>query len=400
MPDARTWAWFFGGVATGGAALGLYKWRSRHPPRVGRIYKIKDHYYADSAVVEELLSRSAGAERFGKDGGGELFLYRRGRVRFEPSGDGGLLPGQVGPRLFRIESVTADVETLVIDLIHFGLALPGAAFATWPSEQGGTWNPPPTPLHPTAFDPKRKAFNSLVPLQEEPPRPIGHYFKAGEYYYADDNFIRTLDGFRDTNFDEKTNRTIVPFWGRGRVELVQQTTAKMFAEQVGSLYRIEAQLSGVSLGDLLIELEGLGLVSWGGQWPRFPEQPAAVTPTGPLRAHAALVYEMDGRFLIDREVSRRLGSRVPFFDTNKLAWQGVRLWLVQARAKGPVLRVEAEDGTTDHDAIRSFIGQILLHRIGERATQEETARVLRPSDATLRPGPSSSGTQQAAEGTR
>lgn len=408
MADGRTWAFFASGVATGGAAIGIYMWRSRRPPPVGRIYKIKSDYYADSAVVEALLSRSTGAERYGKGSGGEIFLYQRGRVRFEgPIGDGDVLPEQVGPGLFRIDSVAAavDVENLVIEWIWLGLALPGAAFATWPHLQGGRWNPPPAPLHPTALDPKRKAISALPPLRDDPvAHPIGHYFKAGEHYYADDNFLRTLDGFRGADFDQQTNRTIVPFWGRGHLALIQQTKAKIFAEQVGELYRIEAQLSGVSLANLLIELEGLGLVFWGGQWPRFPERPAAATPTGPVwwgmrDKQLALVFEKDGRFFIDREVLRRLYPRVPFYDTNMLVWQGVRLRLTQVRGDGSLLRVETEDGNTDDDAIRAFIGQILLHRLGERATAEHTARVLRPADATTGAAPRPRATGPDTEGT-
>jgi hypothetical protein len=396
MVDTRTWALIAGGFAAGGAVIGAAVWRTRRVllRPLGRIYKIAGRYYADAAVVEELLRRVPGAEPWGEDQGGRLYLFQRGRVEFRPTAVRPPFPGH----LYEIVATHASVEDLVIEWVYLGLALPGQSFPDWPKEQSGRWQPPPEPLHPTAFDYARKYVN-LYPrdLPQAPDCSIGHYFKVGEHFYADGKFINTLDGFRGTDFDEDRRRTIVPFWRRGRIELQMESTAKMLPEQVGSLYRIEEHLSSVQLADLLLELEGLSLVYWGGQWPRFPERLPVTPPTGPgwpvvskpmEERQPALVFELDG-FYLNAEALRRIRTRIPL-DGDRFVWQSTPLQLVpRGDSVGKLVRVETLSGGHDDDAIRAFIGQLLLHRIVERMELPPDARVNTPPDARVTSGSTS-----------
>lgn len=370
MADARAWALFGGGLASGLGLAGLYHWRYRRKTPLGRIYKIGDRYFADSAVVEELVRRVPGSETSGT-GGAQIYLYRRGKLTFETESGYGTLPGQVGPGIFRMHAWDTSVEDLVIELIRFGLARPGAAFSSWPVQgPRGTWTPPAAPLHPSAFDPRRQAANAAAPLKELPQRPIGHYFQVGQNYYADENFLRTLEGFQGADYRK---RVVVPFWRRGHLEVFEQTTAKMLPEQAGALHRIEPQLSGVSLPDLLIELEGLGLVSWGGIWTLFPDRLAGRVPTGPLTAKSSgRVFADGGRYYIDDPARRHLLSRLPG-DAGKVIWRGQAFafpeaLIVPSDDQGALYIVTPDGGQPDDEVVRAFVEDMVLHRIARRAT--------------------------------
>lgn len=361
MADTRTWALIAGGVAAGGAVVGAAVWRTRGAPQRGQvqptgcIHKIAGRYYAEAAVVDELLRRAPASERWGEGQGGDLYLYERGRVRFtlDTPGDRPPFPGQTG-RLYVIVATHASVDDLVIEWVYLGLARPGASYSEWPKDQSGRWRPSPELLHLTAFDFARKSLNATPrDLPHVPDCSIGHYFKVGEYFYADAHFVGTLDGFRSADFVDKRNRTIVPFWRRGRIEILRESTAKMLPEQVGSLYRIEDHLSGVNLADLLLELEG----------ERLPAAP----PTGPgwpvvskplEERNTALLIESDG-FYLNAEALRRIRTRVPM-DGERFVWQSTPLQLVP---HDKLMRVETMSGEHDDDAIRAFVGQLLLHRI-------------------------------------
>ena len=368
MAEVRAWAWFTGGLASGLGLLGLYHWKvgRRVPP--GKIFKVGDRFFADAAVVDELVRRVPGSERIGD--GAHIYLYRRGKLAFEAEPGYGRLPGQVGDRILRMVARDTSVEDLAIELVRFGLALPGGAFSTWPVEgPRGTWTPPAAPLHPSAFDPRRQAAIATPPLKERPPRPNGHYFQVGQNFYADENFLRTLEGFVGADYDR---RTIVPLWRRGHLELFQQTAAKMVPEQVGDLYRIAPHLTGVSLADLLIELEGLGLVSWGGTWPRFPERLAGYVPTGPLVANASgHVYRDGGRHYLDEVALRNLRSRLPH-DQDKLIWRGQAFLFPEAaitpQGGGSLYVVTPESRRPEDELARALVEELVLHRIATRAT--------------------------------
>jgi hypothetical protein len=368
MAETRAWAWFTGGLASGLGLFGLYHWRFGRKAPLGRIYKIGDRFYADSAVVDELVRRVPGSERIGATGA-HIYLYRRGKLTFESELGYGQLPGQIGPHILRMYAYDTSVEDLAVELIRFGLALPGGAFPTWPIEgPRGTWTPPAAPLHPSALDPRRKAALAVGPLKEPPPRPIGHYFQVGQNFYADENFLRTLEGFQGAEFDR---RAIVPLWRRGHLELFQQTSAKMVPEQVGDLHRIEPHLSGVSLADLMIELESLGLVSWGGTWPRFPDRLAGYVPTGPLTEKTfGRVYRDGGRYYLDETARRNLLSRL-LRDQDRVLWRGQALLLPEAAITPPgggaLHVVTPAKGRTEDELVRAFVEELVLHRIARRA---------------------------------
>lgn len=90
MVDTRTWALIAGGVAAGGAVIGTAVWRARrvHLRPLGRIYRIAGRYYAEAAVVEELLRRVPGAEPWGEDQGGRLYLFPERLPVTPPTGPG------------------------------------------------------------------------------------------------------------------------------------------------------------------------------------------------------------------------------------------------------------------------------------------------------------------------
>lgn len=363
MAEGRSWGLFAGGLASGLGLAGLYHWKYRRHRPLGRIYRIGDRFYADSAVVEELVRRVPGSQSHGRYGG-EIYLYRRGRLTFgsEP-GMGRALPGQVGPDIFHMVAWNTDVEDVAIELIRFGLARSGGAFRTWPTEgPRGTWTPPAEPLHASAFDPTRQAWIAVAPLQDLPPRPIGHYFQVGQHYYADENCLQTLEGFHGADFH---GRVVVPFWRRGHLELFEQTRAKMLPEQVGPLFRIEPHLSGVSLGDLLIELESLGLVSWGGTWPLFPSRLAGTVATGPLTASSAgRVVTDKGRHLLDEAALKKLLSRLPS-EAGKVIWRGQAFVFPQAAG---ALHVITPEGRRPEDEIaRALVEELILHKLAVRA---------------------------------
>jgi hypothetical protein len=373
---SRVLAGFAGGITTGLGLLGLYHWRYGRKAPIGRIFKVGGRYYADSAVVDDLLRRVPGSQQYGD--GGQLYLFRRGRVTFEqPHGYGGQLPGQVGPRLFVIHAYDTDVEGLVIEWIRFGLARPGAFFSTWPTEQTrGTWTPAPEPLHPFAFDPKRQASNAVAPLPEERPRPIGHYFQVGANFYADENILQILEGFVGADFGK--GRTNVPLWRRGHLELFSQTPAKMLPEQVGALHSIEPHLTAISLPDLLVELEHLGLVSWGGTWPKFPERLTGTAPTGPLTTMpAGRVFELGGRLYLDELARRRVLSRLPV-EAGAVQWQGHGFALIQV-PPSPELDVNGlyvvtpAAGNAADGAARAFAEELILHRVARREERPTAA---------------------------
>ena len=363
MAQARTWAWFAGGLAGGLGIAGLVHWRSGRRPPLGRIYKVGDRYFADEAVVDELVRRVPGSVKLAGDA--TIYLYRRGKLVFRADRYTRTLPGQVGERLYEL-AADADLEDLVIELVRFGLARAGGAFTTWPIEQPrGTWTPAAEPLHPSAFDPARQSWNAVVPPPEPSPPPLGHYFKVGETYYADENFLRTLEGFAGADFER---RVWVPFWRRGHLEVFAQTTAKMLPEQVGALHRIEPHLTGVSLADLLIELENLGLVSWGGLWPKFPERLAGQVPTGPLTPQPkGRVFEHEGRFYLDDVARQRVLSRLPV-EAGSLLWRGRAFQLVWAKGDAGGLFLVTPVGGAPEDLIaHAFAEELVLHRVARHA---------------------------------
>lgn len=143
MAEARTWAWFAGGLAGGLGIAGLVHWRSGRRPPIGRIYKVGDRYFADEAVVDELVRRVPGSVKIAGDA--TIYLYRRGKLTFRSDpGAARTLPQQVGTTIYSVYADDADLEDVVIELVRFGLARPGGAFPTWPIEQPrGTWTPPP-----------------------------------------------------------------------------------------------------------------------------------------------------------------------------------------------------------------------------------------------------------------
>ncbi|MFZ6184885.1 hypothetical protein [Nannocystis pusilla] len=382
---SRVWAGFAGGLVTGLGFLGLYHWRYGRKAPIGRIFKVGGRYYADSAVVDDLLRRVPGSQQYGD--GGQLYLFRRGRVTFEqPHGYGGRLPGQVGPGLFEIHAYDTDVEHLVIEWIRFGLALPGAFFPAWPTEQTrGTWAPAPEPLHPFAFDPKRQASNAVAPLPEGHPRPIGHYFKIGDNFYADENFLQTLEGFVGADF--VNGRVRVPLWRRGHLEIFTQTPAKMLPEQVGALHSVEPHLNALSLPDVLVELEHLGLVSWGGTWPKFPERLTGTAPTGPLTTMPqGLVFERPGRFFIDELARRRVLSRLPV-EAGAVKWRGRGYALIpvppspELDVKG-LYAVTPVEGMAANDMTRAFIEELILHRVARREERPTAGPVAAKAPAS------------------
>ena len=80
MAEVRAWAWFTGGLASGLGLLGLYHWKVGRRAPLGKIYKIGDRFFADAAVVDELVRRVPGSERIGD--GAHVYLYRRGKLAF------------------------------------------------------------------------------------------------------------------------------------------------------------------------------------------------------------------------------------------------------------------------------------------------------------------------------
>ena len=374
MAEARTWAWFAGGLAGGlGLAGILYKRSGRRPP-LGRVYKVADRYFADEAVVDELVRRVPGSIKLASDA--TIYLYRRGRLAFRSDpGAARTLPDQVGKTIYSVHTDDADLEDVVIELVRFGLARPGGAFPTWPIEQPrGTWTPPAEPLHPEAFDVTRQARNAAPPQLERRPRPIGHYFQVGDNFYADENFLLTLEGFSGADYER---RAWVPLWRRGHLEVFRQTAAKMLPEQVGELHRIEPHLAGVSLADLLIELENLGLVSWGGAWPKFPERLSGYVPTGPLTPQSqGRVFEHEDRFYLDEAARQRVLSRLPV-EAGSVLWRGraFQLVWVPRTAKGDsggLFLITPVDGAPADFVARAFAEDLVLHRIARHADAPTT----------------------------
>lgn len=388
MAESRPWIWVAGSLGTGAVGAGLW-WARRD--RRGHLYKVKDRYYADLALVDDLARRMPGAKRWGAEIGAarpahqpgppsysvEFFLYQRGRVSFErvdgfrlPKGT--TLPGQLGGALYVLEAGVSTppgvLEEFVVQLVHFGIARSGGAFSTWPSEAKGRVYPAPGPLHPTAFDARAGSSWSSPPVTlPARKRPDGHYFKVGQQFYADDEFLKSLEWFQGA--DHVNNMTVVPTWKRGSIQLARQTDVHTFPEQEGALHLITPMLDQVTLEDFLIELEHYGLVSWGGEWPTTATNPTErwVNPTKGLpltpEGHAFMVA---GELYLDQAVVDSLLTRLPRLPGARgVLWRGSSL---EVKPQGKEQRFREQRGNLyvvagDAGAVRALIAAIVLHRL-------------------------------------
>ncbi|MBK7829591.1 hypothetical protein [Nannocystis sp.] len=269
-----------------GAGLGATVWWSTRVRR-GHVYRVKDHFYADQALVDDLARRLPGARRSGPAPGDarpahepgrpspvvEVFLYQRGKVVFrrvdgEILPAGVALPDQVGAAIYRIEheSGSQDLEDFVVLLVQYGLAESGGAYPSWPTQTRDGITPRPQPLHPTALNPRMADSWSRRPeISAAKTRPRGHYFVVAGDYFADEAMLTSLEWFHGTDF--VNDRVVVPAWKRGSIQLTKHSGVHRFPEQEGPLYTITPLLEQVTLEDFLVELEHYNLVSWGGEWP-------------------------------------------------------------------------------------------------------------------------------------
>ena len=270
-----------------GAGFGATVWWSTRVRR-GHVYRVKDLFYADQALVDDLARRLPGAQRSGPAPGDarpahkpgppsplvEVFLYRRGKVAFRrvdgvilPAGV--TLPDQVGAAIYRIdhERGSADLEDFVVLLVQYGLAESGGAYPSWPTQTRDGIFPRPQPLHPTALNPRMADSWSSPPfdITAVKTRPRGHYFVVAGDFFADEAMVTSLEWFHGADF--VNDRVVVPAWKRGSIQLAKHSGIHRFPEQEGPLYTITPLLEQVTLEDFLVELEHYNLVSWGGEWP-------------------------------------------------------------------------------------------------------------------------------------
>lgn len=374
-------------------------WWSKRDRR-GHVYKVKGRYYADLALVDDLARRMPGAKRWGAESGAarlahlpgppsysvEFFLFQRGRVTFErvdgfklPAGT--KLPGQQGDALYVLEAgvaTSADVlEEFVVQLVHFGIARSGGSFETWPSEAKGRVYPAPEPLHPTAFATKG-AFEWSSPPVKLPgaKRPDGHYFKVDGQFFADDEFLKSLEWFQGS--DHVNNMTVVPTWKRGSIQLARHSDVHTFPEQEGALYLITPMLDQVTLEDFLTELEHYGLVSWGGEWPSLATHPAErwIKATGglPLTPQGH-VFAVAGELYLDKTVVDSLVTRLPIMRSGPwgFRWRGSDIFV---EPQGKDQRFREQRGNLHRvsgevKAVNSFVAAIILHRLAHEVLSFE-----------------------------
>lgn len=275
-----------------GAGLGATVWWSTRVRR-GHIYRVKDRFYADQALVDDLARRLPGARRSGSKRGEsrpahepgppsplvEIYLYKSGKLAFrrvdgEVLPAGTKLPDQVGEAIYVIErtGAAAIVEDFAVLLVQYGLAESGGAYPMWPAKgRDGVW-PRAQPLHPTALDPNYAFTWSEPPIElTQKMRPRGHYFVVAGDYFADEAMLTSLEWFHGTDY--VSGRVVVPAWKRGSIQLATHSAVHRFPEQAGPLYTITPLLEQVTLEDFFVELEHYNLVSWGGDWPSLDTDP-------------------------------------------------------------------------------------------------------------------------------
>ena len=369
-----------------GAGLGATVWWSTRVRR-GHVYRVKDHYYADQALVDDLVRRLPGAQqRSGPEQRDvDVFLYRRGKVAFRRA-DGVLLPtgvtlpNQVGTAIYWIDHTggSAELEDFVVLLVQYGLAESGGAYPSWPTQTREGVTPEPQPLHPTAFNPRLASSWSDPPSKlPTKTRPKGHYFMVAGDYFADEAMVTSLEWFHGTDY--VNDRVVVPAWKRGSIQLAKHSGIHHFPEQEGPLFTITPLLDQVTLEDFLVELEHYNLVSWGGEWPDLQtdaqtrlmrRQPLPMNPDG----HAAWVA---GELFVDEAALGYMMTRLELDYTTTRLDRGLITFRWRSSTFIDVIlvdekpRFEQQRGklyslggnTRSRPGLESLASALLLHRV-------------------------------------
>ena len=347
--EARSWGVLAAGAA--GGAAGTFAWLRLWGRRPGKVIRVGDKYYVQSSVVEQLGVQAL--VRLKDPAMLVIDLPPRGSLEFQRATWDGRPYGTLFHVTFRGDG---DTEDIVRDLVSWGLALPGEQYDSIedvPRGGGRTLG--------INFKSKAKLSTSL--------RPSGSYFKVGDTFYADARFLETIEWIPGSESSDNGSRVVIPFWKRGTLSLRLHTTARMLPEQAGALWRIQSQLAGVSLEDLLTELLQLGLVGWGGEWARFPSKLTSFRPTGtPPWNPAGHVVERNGELFVDEPVLQLARTRLEEIPTNegiRLAWQGSSILF---RPYNGVL-VQGQHGTlygigrTTDSLVDGFVAEMILRRL-------------------------------------
>ena len=372
MTESRTWAWFAVGAA--GGAAGTYAWLRHRRRRRGKIHEIGDAYFVEASVADELADRVPGSRE--ADGRVVIPLGPRGTLVLALAREDA---GRLGA-LYRLKLVEPRLgpgdalENILTDLVHYGLAVPGARFGAWTELKGPGQ---PLPLN----------FRAPVRDTDLPPptrRPAGHYFKVGDVYYADERMLETLEFIPGSEPNDKDRSVTIPLYKRGELHFALVTDHTLFPEQRGKLYRVEPRLVGVTLDDLLVELIQLGLVGWGGEWARLPakitEHSRTGTPPWIPTGHVAILA---GTAYLDEPVWTLLRTRVPSRTTPEgieVTWRGRDFTLQPApdkRVRGLRGAVYAARHTNLAD-LTHFVDELVLLRLATWAESQEPKQVPSP----------------------
>ena len=369
--DVRTIVAFGVGLASGAAGtLALIK---RSAP--GLIFEIEEGvFYVQAAVMDAVASRAARVRS--KQHTTEMLLvglHRRGVLKFrlaewwvdaprfgklflvsmEDMEDGlpewGVAPGR-----------TPNIRDVLIEFAAYGLARPGLMFSSRTAFEQGVGRS--LNLEVVRDAPK------TVEVEVERRRPGGSYFKAGDTYYADARFLERMEYIPGSESDQRGRDVTVPIWRRGKLKFVAMGQAQVFPEQNSSLYRLEPELVGVELEDLLTELVELGLVGWGGEWRAFPAAMAQHRPTGtpPWIPEGKITSTDDGEYVDDRTVAQvltRLETEALESGRIRVTWRSHTVELRPTVGSGRKLY---HVGPASDPAVKALLDELILRRIARR----------------------------------
>lgn len=385
--EVRTIVAFGVGVVSG--AAGSWAMARRSAP--GQIFEIEGTFYVQAAVMNAVASRAARVKT--KTRTVEMLLvglHRRGVLTFrlaefwvdaprygklylvsmQVSEDG--LPEWGVPR----GQQTPSIRDVLVEFVAYGLARPGLSFASRTAFERGDGRP-------LNLEVIRDAPRE-VEVEVEQRRPGGSYFKVGDIYYADSRFLERMEWIPGSQSDERGHDVAVPIWKRGRLKFLAMGQAQVFPEQNGALYRLEPELVGVDLEDLLTELVELGLVGWGGERAAFPAKRIDHRATGtPGWVPAGKILSHDeGEYIDDRTVAQlltRLESEALESGRIRIHWRSNTIELRPTVGSGRKLYYV---GPTGDPGVKALLDELALRRIASRPDELGQPGLSKPA---LRP---------------
>ncbi len=363
------------GVGFAGGAAGVWTWTRRKEP--GLIFQIEDRFFVQASVVKAIAARAARVRT--SHNTVEIQLVRRGVLKFRVAEFSADVPrhGVLYLVSLQAEGVPTPTERdVLIELAAYGLARPGLSYISRTAFERGQGRPLSFEIVPREVEVEREAR-----------RPSGSYFRVGDAYYADTQFMERLEWIPGSGSDAPGRDVTVPIWKRGKLKFQAVGKAQMFPEQRGGLYLIKPDLEGVALEDYLTELVELGLVGWGGEWAEFPTHKSSHPPTGTPQWLPAGRIERRGEdehldAVTLAQMMTRLASQQFPDGSIRFVWRNHQIALRLVDAQRRVYAVKAEE-----PGVQALLDELILRRIALRPERKplETSNKgprLTPAKAT------------------